>query len=368
MNQLITTMKKLQLKQNLLARLRVNSCYVIALCLVSGVAFGQTDLQQDSSYTTREGSRFISDPKAKKYALIVVGASYSDELKQQFQTLGLTLRESLIKEYGYQAANIKVLLGNRSKRNIGSDGKADRDTVTKSLENLAKKLQIRDQFLLVMIGHGSGEGESSKFQIVGPDITATDMAGLLSTIKTQNMIIVNTTSASHGFTKTLASPGRVLISATRSRAEIYDTLFPRYFVDGLKDKKADRDKNDRVSALESFLYAKNQVANYYKMNDILPSEHATLEDNDDGVFSLDPTNQNDGRIAEIAYFDVDALANRQLPPKVAAIKSKMDRIERDIFLIRGQKNQLDEAEYWQRLEPLLVELAKATRDFHAEKK
>ncbi|MGH1470727.1 MAG: hypothetical protein ACRBCS_06010 [Cellvibrionaceae bacterium] len=315
----------------------------------------------------QEGERFVSDPNAKKYALILVGASYDDKYDKQFKTWAIDLRKSLIKEYGYQSKRITVLLGNESKRNIGSDGKANANTIKKSFEDLAKTIKTNDQLMLVMFGHGSGEGDSSKYQIVGPDLTALDFRAMMAEIKTQNIVVVNTTSASHGFTKSLASPGRVLLSATRSRAEIYDTLFPHYFVEGLEKKKADRDKNDRVSVLESFLYANNKVAEYYKKNDILPSEHATLEDNDDAVFSVDPLHQNDGRIAEIAYIDVDALSNNQLSPKVAVLKSKMDKLERDIFLLRGQKKQFDSEEYWQKLEPLLIELATTTRDYHAEK-
>ncbi|MGI1679903.1 MAG: hypothetical protein K6L75_14270 [Cellvibrionaceae bacterium] len=317
---------------------------------------------------SQEGGRYISDPNAKKYAVILVGASYEDKYEKQFKTWAIELRKSLIKEYGYKASHITVLLGDESKRNIGSDGKANTSNIQKSFKGLSKKIKNRDQLLLVMFGHGSGEGSSSKYQIVGPDLTALEFAAMLSDIDTQNIVIVNTTSASHGFTKALASPGRVLLSATRSRAEIYDTVFPHYFVEGLQKKNADRDKNDRVSVLESYLYANSKVADYYKKNDILPSEHATLEDNDDTVFSVDPTNQNDGRIAEIAYFDVDALSNNNLSPKVAALKSKMDSLERDIFLLRGKKHQLDMPEYWQRLEPLLINLAKTTRDFHAENK
>ncbi len=317
---------------------------------------------------SQEGERFVSDPGAKKYALILVGASYNKKGEKQFKTWALELRESLIKEYGYSANNVTVLLGSESKKNIGSDGKATADGIKNSFVTLTKKLKPRDQLLLVMFGHGSGEGEISKYQIIGPDLTGLEFAEMMSGIKTQNIVVVNTTSASHGFTKALAAPGRVLLSATRSRAEKYDTIFPYYFVEALHKKNADRDKNDRVSVLESFIYASNKVTSYYKANDILPSEHATLEDNDDGVFSVDPMLQNDGRIAEIAYFDVDALSQSNLPPKVAALKSQMNDLERDIFLLRGQKNQLETTEYWQRLEPLLIELAKTTRDFHAAKK
>jgi len=61
------------------------------------------------------------------------------------------------------------------------------------------------------------------------------------------------------------------------------------------------------------------------------------------------------------------LSQRNLSPKVAALLTQMNDLERDFSLLRGQKNQLETVEYWQRLEPLLIELAKTTRNFHAEK-
>ena len=136
-----------------------------------------------------------------------------------------------------------------------------------------------------MIGHGTGSGETAKFNIVGPDLDAAEFSTLVDSIKTQNIIVVNTTSAGHDFAKTQSSFGRVIVSATRNRAEKYDTVFAKYFVDGLRNHNADRDKNSRVSVLELFNYAKTQVNAYYKERGTLPSEHATLDDNGDGVLA-----------------------------------------------------------------------------------
>ena len=78
---------------------------------------------------SQEGQRVVSDPNAKKYALILVGASYDEKGEKQFKTWGLELRKSLIKEFGYSAKNVTILLGNESKKSIGSDGQANAEGI-----------------------------------------------------------------------------------------------------------------------------------------------------------------------------------------------------------------------------------------------
>ncbi|MEX1032562.1 MAG: hypothetical protein WDZ30_04330, partial [Cellvibrionaceae bacterium] len=197
----------------------------------------------------------------------------------------------------------------------------------------------------------------------GVNLAGAEFGALLNSINTQNIIAVNTTSASHDFSQSLSGNGRVIVSATRSRAEKYDTVFPRYFVEALKGHAADRDKNRRVSVLEAFNYAKARVDSYFKNQGMLATEHATLDDNGDGVFSPNPDGRGDGRLAEIAYFDVSGAGATNLSPEAARLRTQMSSLERDIFLLRANKASLTESEYWARLEPLLIELAKITREF-----
>ena len=97
---------------------------------------------------------------------------------------------------------------------------------------------------------------------------------------------------------------QLAISATRSRAEKYNTQFARYFIDALEGRAGDRDKNRRVSIWEAFIFATKSVQQWYADQKRIPTEHATLEDNGDGIFSLDPgPGQDDGSLAQIAYLD-----------------------------------------------------------------
>lgn len=308
-----------------------------------------------------EGEHFVEHQDSRKYALILVGAAVDENRAQSFERWAFSLRELLRGDYGYSGDQVLLLLGDSSGESV--DGSSREDSIRSTFQTLARTIKPGDQFTMLLIGHGTGRGENAKFNIVGPDITGPQFAKLMDSINTQNIVVVNTTSASHDFSKALAANGRVIVSATRSPAEKYDTVFPHFFVEALRDHAADRDKNGRVSVLEAFRFAKNGVDSYFKERGILPSERAVLDDNGDGVFSDRPDSRGDGRLAQIAYLDVAVAASGDLAPEAAALRMQMNNLERDIFNLRSSKSQLGEADYWAQLEPLLIELAKVTREF-----
>ena len=55
------------------------------------------------------------------------------------------------------------------------------------------------------------------------------------------------------------------------------------------DEGADTDKDERVSLLEAFDYARLEVARVYESDNRLLTEHALLDDNGDGAGSTAPS-------------------------------------------------------------------------------
>ena len=158
-----------------------------------------------------------------------------------------------------------------------------------------------------------------------------------------------------------------MISSTRSSSERYDPVFAGYFIEALDQRNGDRDKNKRVSMLEAFVYAKANVELWYEEQDRLASEHSGLDDNGDALFSLDPAiDIADGRLAEIAYIDSLIEEGEKLSTEGLALKSRIQDLERSVIVLRGKKAEYLEAEYWQQMEDLLVNLALSTARFNAE--
>jgi len=335
-------------------------CVLLALMFVSFAKAQTPALEEGAEY-------FLDSPNVGKYAVIMAGPTVGETNQTQFRQWAFSLHDILARDYGYSSESIILLYDKGQTDSVGDeriDGACDRGGIEQGLASLAARVSTGDQITLYLIGHGSGAEEESKFNIVGPDITGAEFAELLDQFKDQSIAIVNTTSASYGFSTSLSGEGRVVISSTRSPSERYDPIFSRYFIEALDNRNGDRDKNNRVSMLEAFEYAKSNVEAWYEEQGRLASEHAGLDDNGDALFSLDPVvDSADGRLAEIAYIDAAVDEVLGLSPQARELNFQMQNLERDIFVLRGRKQDFLESDYWLEMESLLVELAIATGQF-----
>ena len=323
---------------------------------------------QSAGLSVDPGNYFIERPNATKYAVILTGPSVGDESISRFRQWSFSLHDILIRDYGYSSDTITLLLdrGKDSYPDNGRiDGACDQDTIFTQMANLKERVKDGDQITLFLMGHGTGSDQESKFNIVGPDITGEDFAAVLDDFNEQDIVIVNTTSASYGFSASLSSEGRVVISATRSPAEKFDPIFSGYFIEALEQRNGDRDKNNRVSMLEAFNYARQSVDKWYEDQGRLASEHASLDDNGDALFTINPTAaEADGRLAEIAYIDVLTADIGDLSPQELALKARVQELERAVFILRGRKADFLEDDYWSQMEELLIDLARTTGQYN----
>lgn len=341
-------------------------------------AFSLPTIAQDAAQNTTQdqfsvasSDYFVDKADSTKFALIMAGPTVGAENKSTFRQWAFSLHDILARDYGYSSESITLLhdQGRNSDEDDAAaarvDGAVNLNGITDALEALQGQVEQGDQLTIFLIGHGSGADEEAKFNIVGPDITGSQFAEMLDPFAEQDIIIVNTTSASYGFSALLSSEGRVVISSTRSPSEKFDPIFSRYFIEALDQRNGDRDKNNRVSMLEAFNYAKASVDQWYEEQGRLASEHAGLDDNGDALFSLNPTIADvDGRLAEIAYIDSLVDDSEDLSAEALNLKARMQELERSVFILRGRKADFLEADYWRELEILLVQLAKTTGQFN----
>ena len=341
----------------------VRKCFLVGL---AASVFSTALNAQDNSV-----DYFLDSPDTTKYAVIIVGPAVGETNENRFRQWGLSLHDILTRDYGYSSDTITLLYDRGDASFNGGervDGAADQSGIEQGFDSLLARVETGDQITLYLIGHGSGADEEAKFNIVGPDLTGSEFAALLDRFERQDMVIVNTTSASYGFSAALSSEGRVVISSTRSPTERYDPIFSGYFIEALDQRNGDRDKNNRVSMLEAFEYAKANVEQWYAEQGRLAPEHAGLDDNGDALFTLDPgVDQADGLLAEIAYIDTLEDDTAGLSAQALALKSRMQDLERSVFILRSRKAEYLEADYWQQMEQLLVELARTTGQFNDQR-
>lgn len=304
-----------------------------------------------------------------KHALIITGPGASPEIRQRFRNWSQDLYNTLLEDYGYQDAHIWLLLDDGEDVGQLTDkvrGSSRVEDVRAAVNELAMVAGDGDQVTVFLIGHGSAAFGEAKFNNAGPDMTGAEFANMLAVLEAQDLVIINAASSSFEFSRELSVLGRVVVSATRSPAERYDPRFGGYVIEAMQGHRADLDRNGMVSVLEVFNYASGQVAEWYREQGRLPTEHAVLDDNGDGMFSRQPgPEQGDGLLAEIAYLDVVRADDEKTSSEALALRSQMQTLERDVFILRNQKNDYLEQDYWKRLEALLIELALATREYHA---
>lgn len=310
---------------------------------------------------------FQQNAETDKYAVILTGAAASGDIAERFRRWTQELYATLLDDYGYASDNIRILYdAGQDLEGVAVSASSRADDVAETLLMLQNSVDTGDQVTVFMIGHGSGTFGDAKFNNVGPDITGADLAAMLDGFTEQDVVVINTTSASFEFSRELSALGRVVLSATRSPSERYDPIFPGYMIAGMQGHTADLDRNGRVSILELFNYASGRVAGWYDEQGRLATENAVLDDTGDGLFSREPgPTQADGLLAEIAYVDVIVPEAEKSSPQARALRADMQALERDIFILRNQKQNYLEDDYWRRLEALLIDLATRTRTYNA---
>jgi hypothetical protein len=240
-------------------------------------------------------------------------------------------------------------------------GKSSKEEVTKAFAKLAAAKED-DVVFIVLIGHGTFDGRVAKFNLPGPDLTPADFEALLKGLKSRHVVFVNTASASGPFIEALAGPGRTIVTATRTGAERFATLFGGYFVDALAGSDADADKNRRISVLEAFDYAKRGVTTAYEREGIMLTEHALLSDSGgEGIGNPTPDGKQ-GKVAAMLSIG-SATANEPLPddPKLRALYVERRDLERRIEALKLLKGSMPADRYDSELEKLATELALKTR-------
>jgi len=286
------------------------------------------------------------------YYLTVSGLGGEPEYDQRFTELAQDL-DKVFKSSGGDA-HVYTLTGKE----------ASSARLTETLALISSQAKPEDDFVLILIGHGSFDGVEYKFNLVGPDISSEELARLCDRVPAKRQLIVNTSSASGGSIPVLQRPGRAVIAATKSGTEKNATIFCRYWVEALHDPDADVDKNEAISALEAFQYASRKTAAYYESEKRLATEHAVFEDTGKGEAVRAPTSDS-GEGLMLSHFTLvrfGAAERAANDPGKRALLAKKEELESQIDTLKYQKAAMSEEDYKKQLTAALVELARVQQE------
>jgi hypothetical protein len=272
---------------------------------------------------------------AELYYLIVGGlggeATYDEQFEKDASALAAAARKS--------TAESRVML-------LQGEG-ATREAVVSSLNSLRTRAKAADSIVVMLVGHGSYDGETYKLNLPGPDIDGDELAKQLAEIPARSQLIVNMTSASGAVLEKWAAEGRTVITATRSGFERNATRFAQHFAAALAAGSADINKNGAITAQEAFDYASRSVAESFEKDGALATEHPQMAGGAAGRFMV-------ARLGSAGpAADPSAPAN----PAVAALVTERERLDAEIEALRGRRESMANDTYLAELQKLLVQLA-----------
>ncbi|HEY7639639.1 MAG TPA: hypothetical protein VH814_07935 [Steroidobacteraceae bacterium] len=276
---------------------------------------------------------------AASFTFVVAGLGGEPEYEKRFREQAAAIAEAAEKAAG-APGHVVVLTGDQARR----------DSLRREFESFAGKVKASDSATVVLLGHGTFDGEEYRFNVPGTDVTGSELAELFDKLTAKQQLIVNATSASGATIDLWKRPERVVITATKSGGERTATRFAQFWVQAVTSDGADVNKDEVVTAAEAFDYTNRQVAASFKSDVSLATEHARIAADDTTIFT-------------VARLGGSAVSGS---PEVAALLAQRGQIEHDLDGVKERKATLSEDAYYDELEGVLVKLALLQRQIDAK--
>jgi hypothetical protein len=277
---------------------------------------------------------------AATYTMVVAGLGGEPAYEKKFREEADAVASAAEKAAGSKE-NVVSLSGDAAKA----------ANVRKEIKSLAGRMHPDDSAVVVLIGHGTYDGETYRFNVPGPDLTDVELARLFDELPAHDQLIINATSASGAVVDRWQKDRRVIITATKNGGERTATRFAQYWAQAVASDAADTNKDQIVTAAEAYAFATNQVEAAFKSETAMATEHARMEGDN------------------VARFTLARLGNAALVPdnpEVAALLSQRGDIEKDLDRVKERKATLGEDQYYDQLEAVLVRLALLQKEIDAK--
>ena len=285
----------------------------------------------------------------RTHLLLVTGLGGEPQYSAAFIQQGAAMHDLARNQWHVADSSLVWLAEDPARDPARIDGKATREAVGAAFVSLSRRVSPGDVVVVMLVGHGSGEGNDSRVNLPGVDPTAADYAGWLAAFAKQTVVFINASSASGDFVPALKGNGRVIVTATRTALERNESVFGTHFVRGLASSEADADKDGRISVMEAFSFASREVARAYETDKRMLTEHATLSDS---VLA-----------ARVAFGGAAAAVSGD--PRVVALVAERRALEDSLAALRTKKDSMPAEAYEKELERLLVAIAEKTQEIRA---
>ncbi|MET0290926.1 MAG: hypothetical protein ABW136_01090 [Steroidobacteraceae bacterium] len=279
--------------------------------------------------------------QAATQAIVLSGLGGDPDYDHRFAEWNASATKALQQLAG--EANVVSLSGSR----------ATAEALQKAVQQLSQKQQREDTVVVLLIGHGTWFGDEYRFNLAGPDLTGAQLKALFDRLPAERQLVVNASSASGAVAEAWKRPGRIVVTATKTGGERNATRFPQHFVEALSSDKADRDKDQVVTAAEAFAYASGAVAEAFKADASMVTEHSRLEGGD---------------AARLVVARFGNAARNADDPQLNALQTRQQAFEQELATLKSRKGSIPEDAYYTSLEPVLLNIARLGDEREAREK
>lgn len=278
--------------------------------------------------------------RAETHAVIVSGLGGEPDYTEAFTDAGAAYALAL------------QTLDEDGERIVLLDETATRESILAAIDARVASMdpQLPGTFVLILVGHGTADADTWRFNISGPDLTTEDLVASLNDVPAARQLVVLASSASGAALEALSQPQRVVVTATKSGGEINAVRFPQYLADAMATATADYDRNEILTVAEAFRFATARTERFYEEQKLLASEHARLAGD---------------LAADIPLALLGSLRQAKDDPEVAALLEQRLVLEDAFKALKARKPEMPVADYYQELEVLLLDIARMQQSIDA---
>jgi hypothetical protein len=245
----------------------------------------------------------ITFEPSKAWFLIIVGHPGDREYEEQFADLANRLSDAACDRLGIDEQQVWIWSGvnkDGSEAVQGSRGPATRDALERDIAALRDLAEQDADLCVIVLGHAHLQGNAVQLNLPGPDVAADEFARWFAGFPCRWSAFFMTTPHSAAFIKPLAESRRVVIAAAADD-EDNGTLYPMALVEQLEllgqAGASDAAGNESVTLLDLYLAVARDASARYESEQLIPTEHAQLDDNGDGRGS-EVQNQKNAAVAK----------------------------------------------------------------------
>ena len=154
--------------------------------------------------------------------LVVVGTPGEEPFAKNFE------HWTALWEKASREAGAKFIALGQGQTNAVGDWEQLKRTLASEPKDLSSELW------LVLIGHGTFDGKEAKFNLRGPDFSASELEDWLQPFR-RPLAIINCASSSGPFLNKLSATNRVIVTATRSGYEQDYARFGQFVAEAITD-------------------------------------------------------------------------------------------------------------------------------------